>query len=521
MHKWNSGQIKIHTASRTMHTFQNLIFGIISKSVNMLGPFLTRIMILRTLGDKFLGISGVFSSILIMLSLSELGFGSAITYKLYGIYAVGDIQKIQNYLSFYKKVYKVIGFAVFLIGMLLVPFLKSIIREDLPSEINIYVIYVIYLTSTVISYLLYGYKSVLLTVSQRQDIESRIAAGVNSITYILQLLLLLLFHNYYIYLFMVPAANICLNIIRAIIVDKLYPDMKEKGDITAKEKDELKRKILALTGHRIAGTVILSADNIVISIFLGVSMVATYNNYYMISNSLMGIVLIIYDSIRPSIGNSLATESLIKNYHDFKNISFMMLWITGWMGITMACLFQDFITIAYGQEYILNFSTVLLLSFEFIIWKSMDVLAAYRDGAGAWSGDICIPYISSAFNLIANIILIQVIGINGVILSTILSFLLFSIPASIKILVGDVFHQNILHYVYFLIKKLLAILFCGIITCLICSIPVFGVNSGFFLIKLLICITIPNLIMIGMFHNNAEYQFLKNRLQYIKSKICK
>ena len=498
--------------NRSSKALKSVIFGFLFKILSMVGPFVVRIIVNWTLGVEYLGVSGVFSSVLSMLSLAELGFASAITYKCYSLYAENDKVKLHAYLNFYKNVYRIIGMIIIVLGVAVTPFLKEVVSGEIPQELNIYVVYYILLFNTAISYFLAAYRIIILIVTQRQDIESKIAIICNLLMYILQIVILLFIKNYYIYLAMLPLCTIMINIVRYGITKKKYPDLIPKGNITLEEKREIVDGIKPLIGHRLQGTIVVSADNIVISIFMGITMVAIYNNYYTIIAALSGFIIAIYAAIQPGIGNSMVTETVKKNYEDFNKLSFVLIWIIGWMSISSVCLFQDFISFTYGEKYLLPCTTVFLLVFEFYIWKTFDIVMTYRDVVGKWSGDGMIPYISGGFNLITNVVLVKLLGVNGVIISTILAFTLFTIPNSLKVLLKDVFNVSIYDYLGKYVRDTLIIFLVGILTYFICK--NINTNSSIinFICKGVICIVIPNILLFMIWRKRKEYIFFKDKL---------
>ena len=504
---------------RSSNAINNLFFGFILRFVTMVGPFVVRVIITRTIGREFLGVSGVFSSVLSALALTELGFASAISYKCYGLYAKNDYPSMRRYLSFFKKVYRIVGTVIISLGILLIPFLKYIVNENFLSGLNMYIIYLVYLFNAGISYFIGAYKTIILTASQRQDIESRIAIFCNSFMYIMQIIVLVLFRDYYVYLIFIPISTVLINIFRIRQINSMFPELYADGMISQEERKSIYQSIIPLMGHRLHGTIVISADNIVISEFIGVAMVAEYNNYYTIITALGSFVITIYAAIQPGLGNSMALEGVEKNYTDFKKISFAIMWIIGWMSICLSCLFEDFIEIAYGGEYMLGISTVVLLAVEFYIWHTFDIVMTYRDVVGSWSGDMIVPYISGAFNLFINILLVKQIGVNGVIISTILSFVVVSIPFSVKVLFSYVFKISGKEFLTTYFLHTTEIIIVGCFTYFLCGFLQIFSPIIRFVIKGVICLIFPNLVFYMLWAGCDEFKYFKYvSLNHIKHK---
>ena len=498
--------------NRTKNAVKGVFSGIICKFITIVSPFILRIIIIRTIGVEYIGVSSVFQSVFTMLSLTELGFSSAIAYKCYKLFAENNVNKIKEYLNFYKNIYRVVGTVILIAGLILIPFLKNIVRDDLPKDLNLYIIYLMYLFQTVISYFLYAYKSVVLIIFQRQDVENNIAIICNCFMYIARIGLLIAFRNYYLYLVTLPISTVLMNLIREWYVRKYFRDYMPKGHLSLEEKKELFQKTFLLMGRKIEAAIVSGADNVVISVFLGVVMVAVYNNYCTILTALGSLIYSVYAALQPGIGNSMATESIQKNYKDFKHISFFLIWLTGWMGISAVCLFDDFISYAYGASYRLELVTVILLVAQFYIHKSLSIIMTYRDVVGKWEGDVFIPYISGILNLVINIILVHYIGINGVIISTVLTAIAFSIPFSLRVIMKFVFHKPMLEYIRFYAINTLFIIIAGIITYYFCGFIKIELMLVQMFLKGLICLFLPNLILIAINHKKEEYLYFRRKI---------
>ena len=179
----------------------------------------------------YAGLNGLFSSVLMMLSISELGFGSALVYSMYKPIAEADDDKVCALLNFYKKVYRIVGCVILTLGLVLLPFIRSFINGEVPADINVYVLYLAFLLNTVISYFAFAYKSALLTASQREDISNRIMICVSLVMYGVQLIVLWFLKNYMVYVILSPVFTVITNIARSVVVGKVYPQYKCRGSI--------------------------------------------------------------------------------------------------------------------------------------------------------------------------------------------------------------------------------------------------------------------------------------------------
>lgn len=502
--------------SRVNRSIKNISAGLANRFLSLAVPFIIRTLIIQKLGMEYLGLNSLFSSILQMLSLTELGFGSAMVFSMYKPIAENDNATVCALLNFYKRIYHYIGIIILAIGLLLMPFLKNLIASDYPQDINIYSVYLIYLANTVISYFLFAYKSSLLTACMRSDVDSNITSICNLFMYIFQAGALYLTSNYYVYAVLLPIFTLLNNIIRSCIVDKKYPQYKCSGELDRRNLTDIRDNVIALAGHRLGGVVFSSVDSVVISAFLGLIILGKYSNYFYIYNAVNGVMMIIFQSIIAVIGNSIVTETRDKNLMDFQRLFFANGWIVGFCAICFLCLYQPFIKLWVGSNNMLEMSIPLLLSLYFYISNIRRVETTFKDAAGMWKADFWKPYISVLVNLTLNIILVNVWGLEGVIVSSIVDIVFVEIPWEVHVLFNKYFQKKeTLYYKSFL--EITAFFFLtALITFLICTLAPEGI-IGLFL-RGVICITVPNMLFIMAFREKDEFQYWKIKIKEILRK---
>jgi O-antigen/teichoic acid export membrane protein len=304
-----------------------------------------RTAVIYLMGVQYLGLNSLFVSVLQVLNLTELGVGSAMVYSMYKPISEDDKETICALMNLYRKYYRIIGLIIAVAGGILIPFVPKLISSDLPEEINIYVLYLLNLIATVLSYWMFAYKNSILQAYQRTDIVSKVTLITNTVKYILQIWVLWKYRNYYLYVIVSIATQILNNIVTAIVSDKLYPMYLPKGDIAKDEKENINKKIKDLFFIKIGSVVVDSVDTIVISAFLGLKALAIYQNYFYIMNSVYGMVGIVFTSIKAGVGNSLITESGEKNYRDFSTLTFVISYILCFCCACFICLYQPFMKI--------------------------------------------------------------------------------------------------------------------------------------------------------------------------------
>lgn len=499
--------------SRITNTIRNVKYGAVNKILVLVFRFAIRTIIIKKLGSEFVGLSSLFTSILQVLNLAELGVGSAIAYSLYKPIAQNDEKTIRALMNLYKIIYRIIGAVILIIGLCLLPFLEKLINGDIPKNINIYILYLIYLGNAVLTYLLFAYKTILFEVNQRNDIISKLNISLNILQFIYQVVVILVFKNYYLYVLSLPIITILNNLFGLYLASKRYPKYYCEGKVDKIIKKDIAKRVYGLLLQKICATTRNSLDSIFISAFLGLNIIAIYNNYYMIMDAVVIMLSILTASVLASIGNSIATTSVEKNYQDMNKINFIYMWISGWCTICLACLFQPFIQVWLGKNYLLSISSVILFCLYFYILKMGDILSSYSQGAGLWWEGKYRALVELILNIVLNYILGKIYGLNGIILGTIISLFFVNFIYGSTIVFKHYFKNEsvikyyIIHLKYFIVT-------CSVLVLtyfLVSKISLYGF-WGFF-IKAITCLFLPNIIYFCIYRKNEHFE---NTIEIIK-----
>ena len=501
---------------RTKNAARNMVWGLVNKIAGLLLPFVCRAAIIRVFGMNYLGLNSLFTSILTVLNLAELGFGSAAVFFMYRAVAQDDVDTINALMHFYKIVYRVVGLIVLVLGLALLPFLQYLIKKDIPADLNLHIVYLITLAGTVVTYFLYAYKNCILEAYQRKDVIFNVSTIVAIVERILQLIFIFVTRNYYLYLSVAVLTNVTNNIIVAIIVKKKYPQFTAKGNLKADKKKNIAQKIKGLFLYSIGHVIIGPADNIVISAFLGLTIAGMYGNYYFVVTMVCAFIDIYYNAIRAGIGNSIAVETVDKNYEDFKLLQFLQNWAIGWCSVCMLCLFQDFIYIYAGKDAIFSFGVVTCFVGYFFAMKSQDVVYLYKDAGGMWEHDKWRPLTGGLVNLCLNIVLTPFIGVYGVLVASIFVLTVVYLPWSPKALFKEYFKRSLKEYYIMLLKGLATTLLMVLPTLLACHYFSFENVFVSLIVKATLCVVLPNTIFIVI---NIRSPYLKRAFTKIKAII--
>lgn len=440
-------------------------FGIINNILNVVLPFVSRTIILYTLGTQYLGLGGLFTSVINVLNISELGFSAAVSYILYKPVADGDDEKVCAILGFARKCFFVIGMVVLTGGIIVMPFLKNLISGDIPEDINIYLLYLLYLGNVVVSYLMFSYKRILFSANQRYDIETNIASVTLLIQYVLQIVLLLLFKNYYFYAIVIPVMTIANNLICQYTTKKLYPQYFCKGKISSEEVAVLKKKVGGSFFSKLGETVYLSVNNIVISAFFGLQILGQYGNYYYVITSLIAIFAVVHNTMRPIIGNCIATEDEKVNFERFLKFNNIYVWISAFCTVCLLCLFQDFVFVWVGKENMFVFGMVILFAIYFFVGRLSCVPSLFVEASGLWWEGRFVALIAAVANLLLSVVLSITIGLEGVLISSIVSSFAVTFVGRVIILFKYYFNKkNRTEYLWESLKIFGASLLCVLAT---------------------------------------------------------
>jgi len=503
--------------TRTGKSVNNIFFGCLNKLLGIIFPFIIRTIIINVLGIQYLGLNSLYTSILTILNLADLGFNTTIVYSMYKPIAQNDTQTVNALLKLYRKIYKVVGIIVLTAGLAVMPVLPYLIKGSYPSDINLYTLYLIFLANNVIGYFFFAYKTSVLTANQRSDVTSKVSIVINVFYYMAQVLALILAKNYYIYIIFMPISTLIRNVINAWAVKKMYPQYFCSGELNKEIKADIKKKITALVTHRIGYVVQNSIDSICISVFMGLVLLGKYNNYLYIITAVEGFITIFKQSVLAGVGNCAVTNDVEYNKKVFNKLLFILQWIVGWCSVCFLCLFQPFIKVWIGQENMLSFYVVISVVAMFYINQSRSAVGLYKDALGMWWEDRFKPICISLVNLVLTIICAYFGFFEGIILSTCVAYLFVGFPWETHVLFKHYFKQSPAKYylkqLFYLIVSLIAM----VASYFLCSlVPLEG--KKLIAVNFVICLIVPNLIFFLAYFKTRAFKDAKHNVIMQKDK---
>ena len=501
---------------RSKSSAKNLVVALIGQAFGLIISFIARIIFVKFLSDEYLGLNGLFTNLLTMLSLVELGVGSALVYSLYKPLADGDNEKVKSLMDLYRKSYNIIGGVVLIIGILFIPFYRYLISE-VPSISHLDFIYILFVLNTAISYF-YSYKRSLIICDQKRYIATIYRYVFYFLLNVFQIIVLFLTHNYILYLITQVVFTWLENICISIKADRMYPYLKDKNikKLDKKELNTISKNVRAMLFHKIGGVVVNSTDNILISKLVGLIAVGMYSNYYLITSALDTITAQFFNAITASVGNLGACTNSKKVKETFNTTFFLNYLIYGVITVCLLILFNPFIEVWLGKKYLFDFGVVLVITICFYLKGIRKTCLTFKDALGLFWQDRYKPIIESIINLVASIILGIKYGVLGIFMGTIISTVTTSLWIEPYVLYKYYFKENIIDYLYRFIKyTLVVVLTYLIVQKIVILISINGILG--LLIKGVVSLILSILIMTIVFIKTNEIKHVKKIFKDIKS----
>lgn len=493
--------------TRVQNVKRNTTYSIVKFAVQLVLQFVLRTVLIYTLGAKYLGVNGLFTNIFSLLNLAELGIGSAIVFSMYKPIAEGNTEQVKALNNLYKKLYFVIALVVGVLGAAITPFLPYLITGDTTGlEVNIYIVYLLFLANTLVGYFS-AHKRSLLFAFQRNDVENKVKSGTLIVSTVLQIVALLLFRNFYAYVILMVVGTLLDCILVQVFANKLYPEINGKAEpLNPVIKKEITKNVAAMSMHKIGYAVVFSTDNILISALVSYIVLGYYSNYVLITESISTFISLLITALQASVGNYMATQSNKEVHTFYKKSNFALSWLIGFCTISLICLFQPFMYIWTGNmEYILPNLSVLLIVISFYLRKMRTNTIMFRDCAGLMWKDRWSPIAEAAINLGASIVLAKFMGLNGIILGTIISTVVAPLWVEPFVLYKHYFKKSVWRYFGKYAFYTVVTVGAGALTYWLCSLLPFA-GIGWFVLKCGICLVVPNVIFLLCYFKTSEFK---------------
>lgn len=460
--------------SRTKNVSINMIVALACQAINLVLSFVSRTIFINVLGADYLGVNGLFSNVLTILSFAELGIGSAIVYSMYKPLAVGDTDKLGSLMALYKKAYRAIGIFVAVAGLCVTPFLDYIIKNKPNISENLSLLYLLFLFNTVASYF-FVYKKSIIIADQKNYLVLTITEIVHVIQIVAQAVFLVLTHNFLIYLILQVGCTVLENIIAAVVANKMYPFLKQKATpLSREESKNIFKNVRALALYRFGSVILNGTDNILVSALVGVTEVGLVSNYVLLNSSCNAILTKITGAFTASIGNLNAISDDKKKYDVFNKILFISAWLYGYVSVGLLTVTKLFITTWIGNEYLLDTVTNIAIVAGFYVAGMQFATYTYRTTLGYFVQGRIAPLCAAILNILLSVLLCKWIGLAGIFIATPISRFFTNGLVDPILIYKYTFRKNPISYYIKYFAYILLFICIGII----CELCVVKINIG-------------------------------------------
>ncbi|QCT70196.1 lipopolysaccharide biosynthesis protein [Eubacterium maltosivorans] len=499
--------------SRSKKSFKNIVSGIGNKILTIVLGFLARTIFIQILSVDYLGINSLFTDILSMLSMVDLGFNTAIVFSLYKPLANNDKKNIAALMQFYKNIYNIIAISVAIIGICLVPFLDYIVNVDKAIP-NLELYYLLSLANVVISYL-FVYKTSILTADQKNYIVLNITSIISTLKTILQIIFLVLFKSYTVYLLLGILSNFICNFWASNKAKKMYPYIQNKEILPKKEKRLIFNNIKSIFIYKVSSLLLTASDNTIISILLGTSIVGYYSNYLMLNTQIVAIITIFFSSLTASIGNLVIKETYERRYLVFESMQSISFILCGIIVTCYAVLVNDFITIWLGKEFVFDNIIVMATALNLYLSCILQPLWVYREATGLYMRTKFIMLLAAIINILLSIILGKIMGLAGILFASAIARLSTYIWYEPKLLFNIFFKRKVGSFYAGILKNfcLVLVIYMGM-NQLIGKVHTIDIYS--FCLKMACSSVIVSLMFLLVYRKTEGFKLIMQRLKSIK-----
>lgn len=506
--------------SRSSNAIKNIIVALLCQAVTFVFSFATRTVLISLLGDEYNGLTSFFHNVVVVLSFTELGVGSAIIYALYKPIAENDIEKLKSLMGFYKSFYRILAIVVFGLGVLITPVMRFFVETDVPLG-NVSFYFLIYLGNTAVSYL-FIYKSSILNADQRSRTVKFVTTVFLIIRNVVEIGILFLTHSFVAYLFVQLICTMLNNITISAVADKYYPWLKEKS--TKLSKTEMKSvfsDVKSIFIYRVGGILLNNSSSIIMSKMVGVVILGFYSNYYTFISSATALLELVFVAMKGGLGNLNAKKDLKASEKFFRECNFLAFILYTICSVGMFVLLDDVVYLWLGPERILGKTVCFAMVANLYIYGMLQGMMMYRNTTGLFRKTKYIILITSIINLVLSIAMGLRWGLFGILIATSIARLLTNFWYEPLMLYKKIFNMPVLKHFIRQVMYLATTLCSGAITYFVCEKFFTEVTIISIAVKFVLCIAIPSIIIFVFYFRTSEFKALKNRAFGLLKKIKK
>lgn len=502
--------------SRVANASKNIFATLSNRITIFILTFINRTFFIKYIGVEYLGIDGLFSNILNLLSMADLGLGIAMSYTYYKPLAENDTRKVAALVTFYRKVYNTIAISVAIVGLSLIPFLKYIINLDREVP-HLYFCYIIALSNTVLSYLRV-YKTTVITANQQAYRFTKYNVAISVIRSLIQLFIIVVPRSFIGYILCNAVITYFSNFYLSYLSEKFYPYIKNREKLDKKEAKAILINIKAVFVYRVSNVLLGGIDNIVISVLIGTVAVGYYSNYFMLAYWIDMFVVLIMNAITPSIGNVIVKGSSEEKYKVFSSLQMICNWLYALMAVAIFNLIDQFITLWIGDKFLLDMWIVGAITINIYVTGISKPLWTYRDATGLYEKTKFVMPIAAVLNLVLSFLFGKIWGLAGIIIATPIAKLVYLIYEPL-LLFKIYFNRSAVKYFYSCIFNFILVLLLSISIWTIFK----YINVNIFvsmILKIVIIFLSTNIIYYFEYRKTENYRYIENKvfliLNYVK-----
>ena len=492
--------------SRSVNSLRNIVYGVGGQFISLLLSFVNRSIFIYSLGFTYLGINGLFSNVLSLLSFAELGIGSAITFSLYKPLKDKNIEQIKSLMRLYGISYRLIGGVICVVGLILTPFLDVFIK-DKPNIPHLQLYYLLMLAGTVATYF-FTYKRSIILSDQKGYLNTKNTYAFTILQSLAQIVVMVFIRSYILYLITGIVMLVISNISISHKANAIYPYLKEKNirPIEKTVKTSIIKNTTALVFHKVGGALNTASDNIIISTFIGLVSVGLYSNYFLIINTVQSFIAQIFNSMLSSVANLLVTSDKDQSYALFNKMNFANFWIDCFCTTSLWTLMNPFLLVwLHNTKYLFNDSVLLVLTVNFFLLNFHHTSGVFINSAGLFWKNKYKPFFECSIKLLVSIWLVNKLGVVGVFIGTLCSFLLTSFWVEAFILFKNMFHRSIVTYLIRYAMYAAVACMTAFVTKVLCGFIPDGSLICFFA-KALVCVLVPNGLLFLLFFKTRHFR---------------
>ncbi len=508
--------------TRTVNSLKSVATGVGGQALTFLLQFVNRIVLINTIGVEYLGISGLFTSVITILSIGELGIGTAICYALYKPLAQGDTKKVCATMNLLKNAYRVVGISIVIFGVVFYPFLPHFMKGT-TDLVDVNAVYALYIADSAFSYFFFAYKSALLQADQKKYVVNIIGNAAAVATIALRTVVLALTRSYIAYMVVQTVGNISKSLVCSIIVNKRYPYLAsgKKERLSRDERRGVFKNLFALSVNKISNTILGSTDNLIIANRISMIAVGLYSNYSLITMAVTQLVKSVFSAFTASIGNLFAAENKEKSEFVFRCMNFLNFWFYGFCAISLFNLLNPFIALVWGRDMLFDDLTVLIIVLNFLTEGLQNAVLSYKDACGLfWQGRYR-PVASVIVNLVLSVVLAVYMGIAGIFLGTIISRFVTTWWFDARLVHRHAFGISPKKYYLRYFASLFRVCAVGAaIFFATAPLEKYG-YAALFAYRLAACVVVPNIIFLLRFRKTEEFIYILDSGKRLLGKFAK